>query len=101
MVPLDTNTQKAFVKNIPGCTEQYHKLLGAVLEAFRRHKSISVCCLDLANAYGSVNHGLIDFTLRHFHATPRFRNTVGHLYTDLNAIITTPSWATRGRCLPR
>ena len=64
---LDTNTQKAFVKNIPGCTEQYHKLLGAVLEAFRRHKSISVCWLDLANTYGSVNHGLIDFTRRHFH----------------------------------
>ena len=23
-----------------------------------------------------------------------FRNTVGHLYTDLNAIVTTPSWPT-------
>ena len=53
---LDTNTQKAFVRNIPGCTEQYRKLLGAIMEAFRRHKSISVCWLDLANAYGSVNN---------------------------------------------
>ena len=32
--------------------------------------------LDLANAYGSVNHGLLEFTLKHFHATSRFRNTV-------------------------
>ena len=62
---LDTNTQKAFIRNIPGCMEQYQKLLGAVNEAFRRHKSISVCWLDLANAYASVNHGLIDFTLQH------------------------------------
>ena len=91
---LDTNTQKACVRNIPGCTEQYQKLLGAVNEAFWRHKSISVCWVDLANAYGSVNHGLIDFTLQHYHATPRFRNTVAHLYTALNVVVTTPSWVT-------
>ena len=91
---LDTNTQKAFVRNIPGCTEQYQKLLGAVNEVFRRHKSISVCWVDLANAYGSVNHGLIDFTLQHYHATARFRNTVAHLYTALNVVVTTPSWVT-------
>ena len=91
---LDTNTQKAFIRNIPGCTEQYQKFLGAVNEAFRRHKSISVCWLDLANAYGSVSYGLIDFTLQHYHATARFRNTVAHLYTDLNVAVTTPSWVT-------
>lgn len=91
---LDTNIQKAFVKNIPGCTEQYRKLLRAVMEAFKNHKSISVCWLDLANAYGSVNHGLIDFKLQHYRATPHFRNTVAHLYSDLSVIVTTPSWAT-------
>ena len=91
---LDTNIQKAFVRNIPGCKEQYRKLLGAVSEAFRRHKSITVCWLDLANAFGSVNHGLIDFTLQHFHASPRFRNTVSNLYTDLNVVVTTPAWST-------
>ena len=89
---LDTSIQKAFVRNVPGCTEQYHKPLGALTEAFKRHKSITVCWLDLANAYGSVNHGLIDFTLRHFYATQRFRNTVAHLYSDLNAVITSPSY---------
>ena len=45
---LDTNTQKAFVRSVPGCTEQYRKLLGAITEAFKKHKSISVCWLDLA-----------------------------------------------------
>lgn len=50
---LDTNIQKALVKNIPGCTEQYSKLLAAVHEAFKKQKLISVCWLDLANAYGS------------------------------------------------
>ena len=91
---LDINIQKAFVRNIPGCMEQYSKLLRAVSEAFRRHKSITVCWLDLANAFGSVNHELIDFTLQHFHASPRFRNTVSNLYTNLNVVVTTPAWST-------
>lgn len=91
---LDTNIQKVFVRNIPGCTEQYRKLLGAISEAFKRHKSITVCWLDLANAYGSVNHGLIDFTLQHLHATPKFRNTVFNLYSDLNVVVTSPTWTT-------
>ena len=64
------------------------------MKAFRRHKSISVWWLDLANAYGSVNHGLIEFTLQHIHAIFRFRNTVVDLYTDLNVIVTAPSWGT-------
>ena len=56
---LDTNSQKAFVKNVRRCTEYYQKLLGAaVTEAFKKHKSISLCWLDIANAYGSVAHGL-------------------------------------------
>ena len=91
---LDTNIQKAFVKNIPGCTEQYSKLLAAVQEAFKKHKFIAVCWLDLANAYGSVHHGLIDFALQHFHAPPQFRSVVANLYTDLNVIVTSPSWVT-------
>ena len=46
-----------------------------------------MCWLDLANAYSSV-------TLQHFYATPRFLNTVAHLYSDLSAVITSPSWVT-------
>ena len=91
---LDTNTQKAFVRSVPGCTEQYHKRLGAITEAFKKHKSISVCWLDLANAYGSVDHGLIDFTLQHFHATSRFRNILVDLYANLSVTVVSPSWTT-------
>ena len=91
---LDTYTQKTFMKNIPGCTEQYHKLLGAVTEAFKRHKAITVCWLDLATAYGSVNHGLIDLTLQYFHAPSHFKNVVANLYSSLNVMVTGRSWVT-------
>ena len=38
---LNTNIQKAFVRNIPGCTEQFHKLLAAKQESHQR-PSLSV-----------------------------------------------------------
>ena len=60
---LKTYVQKAFMRNIPGCTEQFYKLMAAIQEAHRKHKSITICWLELANAYESVHHGLIDFTL--------------------------------------
>ena len=91
---LNTNIQKAFMRNIPGCTEQFYKLMAAVQEAHRKHKSITICWLDLANAYGSVHHGLIDFTLQHYHAPPRFKDLVASLYHNLSAVVSSKSWAT-------
>ena len=54
---MDRNVQKAFM---PGCIEQSTKN-----GAHTKHHSIAVCWLDLANAYGSVHHDLIHFSLQH------------------------------------
>ena len=91
---LNTNIQKAFMRNIPGCTEQFYKLMAAVQEAHRKHISITICWLDLANAYGSIHRGLIDFTLQLYHAPPRFKDIVASLYRNLSAVVTSKSWAT-------
>ena len=92
---MDKNIQKAFINGIPGCFKHQAKLATAIQEARRKHKSLTVCWLDLANAYGSVHHQLIHFTLNHYHAPSKLVNTVANLYTDLSATITTPSWATQ------
>ena len=92
---MDKNIQKAFINGIPGCFEHQAKLATAIQEARRKHRSLTVCWLDLANAYGSVHHQLIHFTLNHYHAPSKLVNTVANLYTDLSATITTPSWATQ------
>ena len=44
------------MRNIPGCTEQFYKVLGAIQESHQRHKSITICWMDLASAYGSDHH---------------------------------------------
>ena len=91
---LNTSIQKAFVDGIPGCTEHHLKLLSMIEDARRRGKSLSVCWLDIANAYGSVHHELIRFSLNHYHAPDHFIDIVTNLYTGLTGIVRTKSWTT-------
>ena len=91
---MDTVIQKAFVNSIPGCAEHHCKLASVIKEATEKHRSLSVCWLDLANAYGSVPHGLIQFALRHYNAPFQFTNIVSSLYSSLSAAIITENWAT-------
>ena len=91
---LDNTIQKAFQPKVPGCIEHYTKLAAAVTEAHKQHKSLTVCWLDLANAFGSVHHQLISFTLRHYYVSDRFIKLVDHLYTDLFASVSTKTWST-------
>ena len=91
---LDSSLQKAFMPTVPGCTEHHQKLSSILAEAHSNHKSVAVSWLDLANAYGSVHHSLIDFSLRHYHAPPQFLSTVQALYTGLHAKVITAEWET-------
>ena len=91
---LNTSIQKAFVNGIPSCSEHHLKLLAMIEEARRKHKSISICWLDIANAYRSVHHDLIWFSLQHYHAPDHFTDTITNLYTDLTGIVRTKQWTT-------
>ena len=88
---FDPSLQKAFKSTIPGCTEHQLKLSSILREAQSKHKALAVCWLDLANAYGSVHHSLIEFALRHYHAPPRFLSILQALYDGLNATVITDS----------
>ena len=91
---LDRSIQKAFMRATPGCTEHHSKLATILSEARRKHKSLAVSWLDLANAYGSVHHTLIQFAMKHYHAPPQLCMILESLYSDLSAAILTPEWST-------
>ena len=80
---LDPSIQKAFMRATPGCTEHHLKLASILADAKRKKKSLTVAWLDLANAYGSVHHSLIDFALHHYHAPSHFCNVVASLSTQV------------------
>ena len=53
-----------------------------------------MCWLDLANAFGSVEHDLILLTLEHYHFEPSFIRLVGEFYRGLSVVVTTRNWTT-------
>ena len=86
--------QKAFMPTVPGCIEHQFKLSSLIAEAQSKHKSLAVCWLDLANAYGSVHHALIQFSLQHYYAPPQFLSILQALYSGLSATIMSDGWET-------
>ena len=69
----------------PGCIENHQKLMSVLEEAKKKHKSLAVCWLDLQNAYRSVHHSLIEYSLSHYHAPSRFCDIVKAFYSQLSA----------------
>ena len=91
---LDKGIQKAFMPRTPGCIEHHLKLATVLQDARKKHRSLAVCWLDLANAYGSVHHSLITFSLQHYHAPPKFFHLVQNFYSNLSATINSAQWST-------
>ena len=96
---LDGDVQKAFLPTVPGVSE-HHSKLAAIISGARKNKhSLTVAWLDIANAYGSVHHSLIQFAFHRYHAPPDFCNLLQSWYTGLSASISTPDWVTPSICL--
>lgn len=89
---LSTKTQKAFIDNVPGCIEHHLKLLSSISDAKEVHRSLAICWIDLANAYGSVHHDLILFALNHYHAPSCFSDLISSTYSGLSAAVRSREW---------
>ena len=64
---ISKEIQKGFLTGMPGCLEHTFALLEALRDAKASHRQFIITWLDLANAYGSVRHNLIQFALNWFH----------------------------------
>ena len=91
-IPKDT--QKGFLTGLPGCLEHAFTLFEALRDAKTAQKQIVVAWIDLANAYGSVRHNLIQFALNWYHVPPEVHELVFDYYEKLVAMIVTKQWST-------
>lgn len=64
---IKSNIQKGFLFGVPGCVEHAFTLVEALRNAKMEKRAIVVSWIDLANAYGSVRHNLIQFALNWYH----------------------------------
>ena len=86
--------QKGFLSGIPGCLEHAFTLYEALRDAKEHQKQIVVAWIDLANAYGSVRHNLIQFALNWYHVPELIQKLIFDYYEKLMAKVQTNEWST-------
>jgi len=91
---IKTRKQKGFLAGIAGCLEHNFALYEALRNATRAQRTIVTTWIDLANAYGSVRHNLIQFALSWYHVPKLIQELIFDYYEKLCAIIVTKGWST-------
>ena len=77
-----------------GCLEHVFALMEALKEAKGHTRQIVITWLDLANAYGSVRHNLIQFALNWYHVPLHIQELIFDYYEKLCAVVITNEWST-------
>ena len=89
---IPREVQKGFLSGIAGCVEHTFTLFEALREAKSEQRQIVVSWIDLANAYGSVRHNLIQFALNWFHVPKMIQALIFDYYNKLMAKVVTKEW---------
>jgi len=79
---------------VAGCVEHSFTLFEALREAKAEQRQIVVAWIDLANAYGSVRHNLIQFAMNWYHVPKHVQQLVFDYYNKLMATVETKEWST-------
>ena len=91
---IDTSIQKGGVPAVSGCMEHTAILSQLIREAKAEKKGLVVVWLDIANAYGSIPHDLIQLALRRAHVPDDFCKLVESYYGNMNIRFTTKEFTT-------
>ena len=91
---VDTSVQKAGVPGFPGCVEHCSMIWNTIQEAKAKKRDLSVVWLDLANAYGSVPHRLIKFSMDFFHIPTKIQRMLMSYYDNFKMRFTTSDYTT-------
>ena len=75
--------QKGSIRGVAGCWEHTSMIWNAIKDARCNQKSLSILWLDLANAYGTVPHKLIEFALRRYGVPQEWLNLILAYYDGL------------------
>ncbi|CAG9574839.1 unnamed protein product [Danaus chrysippus] len=83
------NHQKGFLPGISGCLEHNTLLSESLKDARKSERQITVCWIDLENAFGSIQHELMLFALRWYNFPPLVRDMIALYYSKLRFSIIT------------
>ncbi|XDV27663.1 hypothetical protein PO909_031163 [Leuciscus waleckii] len=93
---IDTSVQKGGVPGVPGCLEHTGVVTQLIREAKESKGDLATLWLDLANAYGSIPHKLVETALVRHHVPVKIRNLIMDYYNNFSARVSsgqvTSSW---------
>ena len=92
---VNTSVQKAGIPGFPGCLEHSSMIWHTIQEAKRQKRDLSVVWLDLANAYGSMPHALIEYAMDFFWIPERVKAYVMKYYEGFQMRFSTGEYTTR------
>ena len=96
---IDTSCQKAGLPGFPGCVEHASVIWEQIQRAKREKSNLHVVWLDLANAYGSVPHKLIEFALKFFHVPVCVSNIIAKYFDNLHMCFSVDDYMTEWQWL--
>ncbi|XP_072913309.1 uncharacterized protein [Hemitrygon akajei] len=96
---VNTPVQKAGIPGFPGCLVHSSMIWHTIQEPKSLRRNLAVVWLDLANAYGSAPHGLIQFAMVFLWIAAKVRNLVMQYYNDFGMRISTQQSTTRWQSL--
>ena len=91
---IDTSSKKGGVPGFSGCIEHTGAISQLIREAKINKTDLTVVWLDLANAYGTVPHQLIEFALKHHHIPEHVWKITRSYYSDISMRFTTRNFTT-------
>ena len=91
---IDPSIQKGGIPGVSGCLEHTALLSQLIREAKSEKKNLVVTWLDIANAYGSIPHDVIQRALVEAHVPEKARHLIESYYSDVKIRFTTKSFTT-------
>uniref|UniRef100_A0A3B1JJ67 Reverse transcriptase domain-containing protein n=1 Tax=Astyanax mexicanus TaxID=7994 RepID=A0A3B1JJ67_ASTMX len=91
---IDTSCQKAGLPGFPGCIEHATMIWEQIQRAKREKSDLHVVWLDMANAYGSVPHKLVEFALEFFYIPDCIITIIGKYFSNLRMSFVMDGFAT-------
>ena len=92
---IDKSVQKAFINGVNECTEHNTVLHEVLRHAKTKRRTLPITFFDLADAFGSVSHQLIERSMARYAIPTRVSSYVATLYSQLNGSVSGPGWKTK------
>ena len=89
---ISNTIQKAFMEGVAGCIEHATIIAEMIKDAKQHQNALCLVWLDLANAYGSVNHMMIQFALKWYHIPREMIELIFNYYDQLFLQVHTEDW---------